>query len=263
MKWYFCMESQGIHRYGPLLQAAVLSCRQQTSLTPICLWYDQNGQMPDWLRDFFAKYQVRVIFLESRIYHSARERGLEVSHFTSGIFLRFEIPDLEQEDEFVLYTDCDVMFLQEVTLDQLRPRFFAAGPEFYPDYWGYFNSGVMVMNIPEMRRTLPYLFAATLARMEAGFGTGHDQGDLNAFYFEQWDRLPLEYNWKPYWGINDKAVILHFHGPKPMDLYTIFNGRKKDETALKMLTLNLDAFKHYALHFVATLSEAGYECPVY
>ena len=27
--------------------------------------------------------------------------------------------------------------------------------------------------------------------------------------------LPIEYNWKPYWGINDKAKLIHFHGMKP------------------------------------------------
>ena len=256
------MESQGLPRYGPLIQAAVISCRNHTSLDPVFLWYDPNGHMPQWLRDFFAKYQVKVLFQESRIYRAAQARNIEVNHYTSGIFLRFDIPEIEQDDDLVLYTDCDVMFRQELALNDLRPRIFAAGPEFYPDYWGYFNSGVMLMNIPEMRRTSPYLFEATLARMQAGFGVGHDQGDLNAFYFEQWDRLPLEYNWKPYWGVNDRSVILHFHGPKPMDLYAIFNGKKKDDTALKMLTLNLEAFKHYSLEFVKCLSEAGYECPV-
>ena len=262
MKWYFCMETVGLIRYAPLIQAAVISCRQHTSLTPICLWYDVDNRLPDYMAAFFARYEVTVIFQQARVYKAALERGFDVSHHTSGIFLRFEVPHIEQEDEYVLYTDCDIMFQNEVSLDHLRPRFFAAGPEFYPDYWGYFNSGVMLMNIPEMRRTSDHLFATTMARMAAGFGTGHDQGDLNAFYFEQWERLPLEYNWKPYWGVNDRAVVLHFHGPKPMDLYLISTGQKKDERASKMIGLNLEAFKHYAMEFINCLSHAGYECPL-
>lgn len=27
--------------------------------------------------------------------------------------------------------------------------------------------------------------------------------------------LPIEYNWKPYWGINGNAKLIHFHGMKP------------------------------------------------
>ncbi len=30
-----------------------------------------------------------------------------------------------------------------------------------------------------------------------------------------WDRLRPELNWKPYWGWNPQARIIHFHGPKP------------------------------------------------
>ena len=27
--------------------------------------------------------------------------------------------------------------------------------------------------------------------------------------------LPPRFNWKPYWGMDKDAVIVHFHGPKP------------------------------------------------
>ncbi len=31
-----------------------------------------------------------------------------------------------------------------------------------------------------------------------------------------WDRLRPELNWKPYWGWNPQARIIHFHGPSPI-----------------------------------------------
>ena len=34
-------------------------------------------------------------------------------------------------------------------------------------------------------------------------------------YGPRWDRLRPELNWKPYWGENADAKIIHFHGPKP------------------------------------------------
>ena len=42
-----------------------------------------------------------------------------------------------------------------------------------------------------------------------------DQGYLNELCFKDMELLPIEYNWKPYWGINDKAKLIHFHGMKP------------------------------------------------
>ena len=42
-----------------------------------------------------------------------------------------------------------------------------------------------------------------------------DQGYLNDVCWDDFEVLPLEYNWKPYWGTNDNAIIVHFHGLKP------------------------------------------------
>lgn len=35
------------------------------------------------------------------------------------------------------------------------------------------------------------------------------------FFADRWDKLPTEFNWKPYWGDYSNAKIIHFHGPKP------------------------------------------------
>ena len=62
---------------------------------------------------------------------------------------------LEEDDPFVLYTDFDVVFLRDVPLPPRPPRYIACAPEFRPDGWHYFNSGVMVMNVANMRRGFP------------------------------------------------------------------------------------------------------------
>jgi hypothetical protein len=41
----------------------------------------------------------------------------------------------------------------------------------------------------------------------------------------RWSRLPLEMNWKPYWGWNPDASIVHFHGPKPQFIEAILSGK--------------------------------------
>ena len=35
------------------------------------------------------------------------------------------------------------------------------------------------------------------------------------YAINMFDLLPDELNWKPYWGLNSNAEIVHFHGPKP------------------------------------------------
>ncbi|MBV9200089.1 MAG: hypothetical protein JOY83_10230 [Alphaproteobacteria bacterium] len=43
----------------------------------------------------------------------------------------------------------------------------------------------------------------------------HDQTAIIQVLGWRWQRLPAEFNWKPYWGYSDQAKIVHWHGPKP------------------------------------------------
>lgn len=51
------------------------------------------------------------------------------------------------------------------------------------------------------------------------FGTEqiYDQGYLNDYCYSSLTKLPLQLNWKPYWGYSDKAEIVHFHGMKTQE----------------------------------------------
>ena len=44
---------------------------------------------------------------------------------------------------------------------------------------------------------------------------GYDQELLQLYYKGRWDPLSPVYNWKPHWGAQPRARIVHFHGPKP------------------------------------------------
>jgi hypothetical protein len=261
MKWYFCIESIGYIRYESYLKAAVISCRKNTSLTPILIWYEANKHVPDELRTFLDKYGVKLIHGEGLVFNELMKQRekikITVSHSTPGAYLRFEIPLIEQEDEYVLYGDCDIMFNKEIELDDVKPRFIACAPEFQQNEWGYFNSGVMVMNIKNMRNTLDNLIDVTMARMRSGFCMGSDQGDLNGYYFQEWTRLNPLFNWKPYWGVNEDAKIIHFHGPKPDDCAAIINGLNKNEMYNTLFFLDFEAYKYYLVKFIETLGAEG------
>ncbi len=214
-KWYFAANVAALRDSFDQIEVAVQSARLRTSLLPVCL-VDATGDL--------ATVADRLHWLEAAgvrlVRHSAALFAIVRAHFGadadifSGHWLRCDIPLIETEDEFVLYTDIDVMFRRDVAKVKVRPRLLACAPEFDRKDLGYFNSGVMVMNLPALRARRPDLIAHLRERL-TNMRPYDDQGALNATFRHEWDRLPDSWNWKPYWGMNDDAAIVHFHGPKP------------------------------------------------
>jgi hypothetical protein len=57
----------------------------------------------------------------------------------------------------------------------------------------------------------------------------------------RWDKLDPKMNWKPYWGINSDAYMIHFHGPKPFMRQAINKGTASQS----LLKLSSDTYYHY------------------
>jgi lipopolysaccharide biosynthesis glycosyltransferase len=85
----------------------------------------------------------------------------------------------------------------------------------------------MIMNIPALRESKADLFPVVEGRLSIT-APYDDQSAPNELFSGRWEHLPSTWNWKPYWGRNDEANIVHFHGPKPTH-------------ASQMLTGNLDS----------------------
>jgi len=214
LRWYFAIDERGTN--GPTgedAKIAVSTARQLGGLQPHMLYYGARNDFTGWME----KNGVRVIdtvpsFLAT--IQQAEAAGTYKAH-SIGHWLRVAVPMVEQEHEFVLYTDCDVIFLRRVNWEAIRPKTFAAAPEFRADNWNYFNAGVMVLNIPQMRATYPAFEAHIINRITGGNQYQYDdEVALNEAYRGAWDHLDPRLNWKPYWGYNSRAGILHFHGPK-------------------------------------------------
>lgn len=215
MKWYFALNAASIQHdpmYSNCVEAAVLSALQNTSLSPHFLF---DGPACDFT-DRLQRLGVTIIRRESSLADAIAAAKPDEPHWQQiarGAYLRLEIPAIDHESEYVLYTDCDVLFLREPTLESVRPRLFAVAPEFARGDFENMNSGVMVMNLAGMRSVADE-FAAFIRQ---GIGEFHafDQGALRLFFAGQYEPLPEVLNWKPYWGLNPEAEIIHFHGPKP------------------------------------------------
>ena len=259
MKYFLAFSEQSLLSgfYSDMIKVAVKSAQQSTELQPHFIFDGSACELTDWL----SERNVPVCLSRSRFFPYLKEiadktHRPEVFWIGSGAFLRFEIPSvmasLGLDDEYVLYTDCDVLFQHDPVpmLKSLAPRVFAVAPEFDPTDWVNFNSGVMLMNVPAFRAALPQFEAFCEHHLDTMVLDSYDQAALRAYFGQSADRLPVELNWKPYWGRHDGASIIHFHGPKPFHRFV-------DDYAYPHL-LN-DQFLEYAKAWDAVLAST---CPL-
>ena len=241
MKWFFALKESGSQftDYAEMLKTAVFTAQNQTSLEPFFLYDGSENELTRWLRERGVQIIGCRTFLHDHLQRVAEKRNdpgyLSIG---GGAFLRTEIPRVTAEqgfpDEFVLYTDVDVIFLRDVAreLAAMTPNYFAVAPEFFIDDYRAMNSGVMVMNLPRLREKDAEFRKFMVENIEILVDNAWDQGAYKMFYDRrftrfplkrltkhlfrfEWDELAPEFNWKTYWGVNPEAGIVHFHGPKP------------------------------------------------
>jgi hypothetical protein len=231
MKWFFALNHGGggeeFERYSDLVKVAVHSAQRFTKLAPHCLFDGPDCELTGWLARRGVVILRRRTFLYDRLRDIARQRNdPRALTIGAGAFLRAELPVLAAQagiaDQFVLYTDVDVIFLNEGVdeLGELRPKFFAVGPEFYRDDYDRMNTGVMVMNLATLREFDQRFREMIVLNLEQLCRDTWDQTAYRYFFRTEsgqplWDRLDPRFNWKPYWGSVPDIHIIHFHGPKP------------------------------------------------
>jgi hypothetical protein len=216
VKWYFALSESSIdlhdHDWRGLVFAAVRSAQRNTTLQPHLIYDGQENAFISALRSMGVRIiPHRVSFYDALAEYSA-DKDCWYLPVAAGAFLRLDIPIIEVKEQLVLYTDCDVIFRRE-------PNFFRSEP---PTYFGAtsqttkahddMNSGVMLINVPNMRTG--HLEFTRFIRNNLHLGL--DQEILRAFYGNRYDPIDRSLNWKPYWGVNPNAQIVHWHGPKPV-----------------------------------------------
>jgi len=223
MEWYFALteDSTAFRQYAEMIMVAVHTAQQHTTLEPHCIYDGGDNDFTAWLK----KRGVRIIqhrsFVRDALGELGRRKGNpHLAPALAGAFSRIELPEIVTNGR-VLYTDCDVFFRGEVVpeLEANACRYFAVAPESTRDDYVNMNTGVMLMNTERLRESLPAFreyISKNLAALEA---ESWDEAAYRWFYRDEngpmWDRLRPELNWKPYWGENAQAKIIHFHGPKP------------------------------------------------
>lgn len=224
MKWYMALNEAGTH--GDIarhLRIAVLSGRANSTLQPCLLYYGDRNEFTRWLE----RNGVRIINSQPQFLDLILRLAEEGRYSTAfiGHWLRASVCLEEWDDPYVLYTDVDILVRSNPELGTIRPAILAAAPEFQPDNWNYFNAGVMVANVERLRADYTRFERYLREHLESRAHGFHDQIAYNDFYRRSWERLPLTLNWKPYWGWDEQAEIVHFHGPKLGAIAAILEGR--------------------------------------
>lgn len=234
MKVYFCLNQAGLsklgERYFKHLAVSVHSCVQMTDLEP-CLIYD--GEIGEDIRRIEALgceiIQHQLSFKDD-LRRVCEENSVNFD-VAGGAFLRLDIPLINLSDTYALYADVDVMFLRQPDFSDCRPKIFAAAPEHQIENYSHINSGVLLINIPGLRAELPGFVDRIIGgSLKTPSGDPYDQGHINDYFRHRIDRLSPIYNWKPYWGEDDAAIIVHWHGVKYPAAKAISQGREKEIT---------------------------------
>ena len=202
------------------IKAMVNSAIVNTTLQSYFIYDGEPDDLTNWLeaRGVVIVYHKSTL---SDLIQSCENKGFS-KHTAQGAFLRLDIPiilqKLNNSDDVVLYTDCDVIFLKEVECKSI-PNIFAIAPEFnsnleHPNY----NTGVMFINVAEFTESHHSLMEFIAQSGDISQFGDYDQGIVNLFYRNKFSLLEWNYNWRPYFGINHDAVIVHYHGLKIKDI---------------------------------------------
>ncbi len=233
MKWIFAFneDSPNFKNYIDQLKVALISNTEKHGLTPTLLY---DGKPNDSIRDLeilgAEVIPLASAFKEEIIKETLNSEVPRAASIGCGAFLRCEIPrlsiDLGWTDEHVLYTDCDVMFMPSFRADEmpLPDRYISVAPEGSIDDFDNFNSGVMVMHLPSLIEIDDDFRKQLKSDLPLSTKADWDQFTYKKYFASTRNRLNPVYNWKPYWGENEEAKIVHFHGPKPWIRLEISNG---------------------------------------
>lgn len=251
MKWYFASNDRS-PSFFPLIKGAVNSVFANTSLEPNFIYDGAENELTQWLREKGINIiHHRVSFFDALQKHY----GENLLNIASGTFLRCDIPILEQEDDIVLYTDCDVLFLKDFQCD-IQPEYFACSTQFNKKDFVDFNAGVMLFNVKKMREShaqFSKFVESNLSKFQA-----FDQTAYQIFYDGKNTKLPTIYNHKPYWGVDKNAVIVHFHGSKPTDFASDESLQALPYVHNKLYKMNIEAYDFYLNLFKQYYQEIVY-----
>lgn len=250
MKWIIALnepsEALLAHgkKYEQFAKIAVFSARiHAPKLEPILIYNGSENDFTDEMREMGVEIIFHKLSFESYV-DNAPGRDDIWRQTAKGAMLRLDIPQLMKGNEVILYTDTDVVFLKDPSDYQFKCDLIAVAPEFEVNNYSKINTGAMLINLGAAREPFRRLIEWAVPNLSVI--PDFDQGAIQVFFNGAWNHLHQLMNWKPYWGIHNDAMIIHFHGPKPdnFDPLTLAPN-KMPEVYEALYSANPQAYMHY------------------
>ena len=215
---FFCINEHGLTKnklhYEDHIRVCLTSCLLNTNLFPTLIY---SGKDNEFIRSI-EKSGINVIRHRISFYEELKKACQENNvdfGVAEGAFLRLDIPEIAKEEKFSLYTDVDVLFQRHPHIESIFPEFIAATSEIGFEHYGHMNSGVMILNHNGITKEKTHLVNRIIdGNLKSSSGDPYDQGHLNDHFKGRWNIIDQSFNWKPYWGLNKFAPIVHWHGVK-------------------------------------------------
>lgn len=222
MKWFFATNKESTledKNYAEFVKVAILSAKNRApSLDPYCLYDGPEDDFCKWMTNKGVKVIHHRISFYDTFNTSEKSKEQWFMKIATGAYLRVDIPLILQKenikDDIILYTDCDVMFVNDIKIQDIGPiNILSAGPESNINSKDHINTGVVFFNSENIKKE--YNSFVEYIKQNFTASQTYDQDMFNQYFKNRWNYMNPEFNWKPYWGYNSNAKIIHFHGPKP------------------------------------------------
>lgn len=247
MRCIFTINDKSESTY-PLLRTAINSLQANTTLEPIVIWSGNDNKMSEWLirRDIsiirhelsFKKEIEHFDFWDVDFINNDMKNMYTFysdyynKNFIETESLRIDIPILFDKESYVLYADCDVVFLDDIKMEPFKQHLAVAKRHI-------FNNGIMFLNIAKMKECYQE-FKDYYIKSNYNFAAGMTtQGAYNEFFKNKIHEIPWEYNWHWFWGKNPNIRIVHFCGPKIMQWQDILENKNKYELIYRNVVKNI------------------------
>ncbi len=200
----FCIDENYVCQLGAVLLSLVDSNKQNK----VNIFVLSNG-VTEHSKQRLAKTIESIEYFEITFVNSQDKSVNELEaggHISSATYIRFEIPALLKNIDKVLYLDADLVITDDlsdfwnVELDDNyvaavenpffnRYKSLGISPEF-----GYFNAGVLLMNLKRWRESNVQQKAVEFLNNNKAVCEMFDQDALNAVFNGNWIKVPLRWN---------------------------------------------------------------------
>jgi hypothetical protein len=215
-----------------MLKVSILSVREHMGeLQPIHILYmgDKDTDFLGWLKAHDIVVHAHKPKWTAIIERLRLAGDPNTSHLFAhagnylGTWQRIDIPNLI-ESEYILYLDADTVVTKAFTLGDFGLNItahIAFSLEQEKDIIPH-NAGVALMNVPKLRETKGDFLKFIAEGETKPFSAPSDQGAYLDFYHPEF--LDRRFNIKPYFNDMQGRKVMHFHGPKPYEIYKFMIG---------------------------------------